>query len=141
MTSTSTPDAVTISVADTGQGMTAEQLAHIFERFYRGEGVRHTNGSGLGLAIAKDLVNAHGGNISAAGFHIVLRADADCFDSRLRANHVSHRGNKLGRKMPMRHQHKTNHQLPRLNSSAVGQSRSLRRPFRFRFRQDHDARA
>jgi len=55
-----------ISVLDTGPGMDAEQMQHIFERFYRGEGVRHTNGAGLGLAIAKDLVNAHGGHISVA---------------------------------------------------------------------------
>jgi signal transduction histidine kinase len=67
VTSTSTPDAVTISVADTGQGMTAEQLAHIFERFYRGDAAREADkgGSGIGLTIAKALAEAHGGSLTA----------------------------------------------------------------------------
>ena len=67
MTSSITPDAVTISVADTGQGMTAEQLAHIFERFYRGDAARESDkgGSGIGLTIAKALAEVHGGNLTA----------------------------------------------------------------------------
>ncbi len=67
VTSASTPDTVTVSVADTGQGMTADQLAHIFERFYRGDSAREADhgGSGIGLTIAKALAEAHGGSLTA----------------------------------------------------------------------------
>jgi two-component system OmpR family sensor kinase/two-component system sensor histidine kinase BaeS len=56
-------DGVMIKVSDTGSGIPAEDLPHIFERFWRGESRRQA-GSGLGLAIAKHLVQAHGGEIS-----------------------------------------------------------------------------
>jgi two-component system sensor histidine kinase BaeS len=55
---------VIIQVADNGQGIAAEDLPNIFDRFWRGESARHS-GSGLGLAIARQLVQAHGGRISA----------------------------------------------------------------------------
>jgi len=57
---------VTITVADTGPGISPEHLPHIFDRFYRVETARASRGSGLGLAIARDIVSAHGGTISAA---------------------------------------------------------------------------
>jgi signal transduction histidine kinase len=55
-------DGVEIRVADTGAGMSAEEVSHIFERFYKGSG---SSGSGLGLTIARSLVEAHGGTIRA----------------------------------------------------------------------------
>jgi two-component system, OmpR family, sensor histidine kinase BaeS len=51
-----------IVVSDTGSGIAATDLPHVFERFYKGGG---SPGSGLGLAIARALVQAHGGEISA----------------------------------------------------------------------------
>jgi signal transduction histidine kinase len=56
---------VEVSVRDTGEGIQAEDLPHIFERFYRGEKSRNrgTGGAGLGLAIARGIVRAHGGEI------------------------------------------------------------------------------
>jgi signal transduction histidine kinase len=51
-----------VSVTDTGGGIAPELLPRIFDRFVRGPGSR---GTGLGLAIAKDVVEAHGGAISA----------------------------------------------------------------------------
>jgi len=57
---------VRITVRDTGEGIPAEDLAYIFDRFWRGDRSRsHARGagSGLGLAIARQLVQAHGGRI------------------------------------------------------------------------------
>ena len=57
---------ISVSVADTGEGIPPEDLPTIFERFYRVDKSRSrtTGGSGLGLTIAKRLVEAHGGKIS-----------------------------------------------------------------------------
>lgn len=77
-------DRVLVEVADTGEGLTAEQLPHVFERFYRGDSARDRDhgGSGIGLTIVKALVEAHGGRITAgsdgpgqgATFTVVLPA-------------------------------------------------------------------
>jgi len=59
---------ILVTVADSGTGITPEDLPHIYDRFYRGERSRKCErggGSGLGLAIAKGLVEAHGGEIWA----------------------------------------------------------------------------
>jgi signal transduction histidine kinase len=57
---------VAIRVRDTGPGIPASALPHIFKRFYRVEAARTSAGAGLGLAIAKELVEAQGGTITVA---------------------------------------------------------------------------
>ncbi len=56
---------VIISVADTGKGICAEDLSHIFERFFQVDKI-HPNGSGIGLSLAKAFVELHGGEITAS---------------------------------------------------------------------------
>ncbi len=51
-----------ITVRDTGEGIAAHDLPHVFDRFKRGA---DTGGSGLGLAIVRDLTEAHGGTVAA----------------------------------------------------------------------------
>ena len=57
---------VQLEVRDTGQGIKADEIAHVFERFYRGESARASRpaGTGLGLAIVKYVAEAHGGTVS-----------------------------------------------------------------------------
>jgi signal transduction histidine kinase/DNA-binding response OmpR family regulator len=57
---------VRIEISDTGRGMTAAELEHVFERFSRGAGSTGTPGTGLGLSIVKSLVDLHGGTIDVA---------------------------------------------------------------------------
>lgn len=61
-----TTDGAEIAVVDTGVGIDAGELPHIFERFYRGSRANEArgSGSGLGLAIARSIVEMHGGSIA-----------------------------------------------------------------------------
>jgi two-component system phosphate regulon sensor histidine kinase PhoR len=56
---------VEFRVADTGVGVSSEELPRLFERFYKADRARRSQGTGLGLAIAKHIVQAHGGRIWA----------------------------------------------------------------------------
>jgi len=58
-------ETVVVAVEDTGDGLTPEAAARMFDRFWRGEASRSSTGSGLGLAIARGLVEAQGGRIWA----------------------------------------------------------------------------
>jgi len=57
---------VEIEVRDTGPGISATDLPHVFERFYRGDPSRSRTGAGLGLSFARAVARAHGGEITAA---------------------------------------------------------------------------
>lgn len=56
----------TVTVKDTGIGIPEEEMSHIFERFFRGEGPRAMQiaGTGLGLSIVKEIVELHGGRVT-----------------------------------------------------------------------------
>jgi signal transduction histidine kinase len=54
---------VVVTVADTGEGVSPQDVGRLFDRFYKGA---ESRGSGLGLAIAKGIVTAHGGDIQAS---------------------------------------------------------------------------
>lgn len=61
------PGEIQITVRDTGEGISPEELPYVFDRFWRADKSRHRQsgtGSGLGLAIAKQFIQAHGGQIS-----------------------------------------------------------------------------
>lgn len=58
---------VAITVTDSGDGISSEQLPHVFERFYRGDTARdrEQHGSGIGLTISRAIAEAHGGTLEA----------------------------------------------------------------------------
>lgn len=68
----SAPDAVTISVHNSGPGMRAEDREHVFQRFWRADSTKgKTSGaSGLGLAITESIVTAHGGTIDVCSSEV-----------------------------------------------------------------------
>jgi two-component system, OmpR family, sensor histidine kinase BaeS len=60
------PHAVAIHVTDTGRGIPADALPHVFERFYRADPAReHHGGSGIGLTISRAIAHAHRGELTA----------------------------------------------------------------------------
>ena len=54
-----------LTVTDTGPGIAADELPHVFERFWRGRAAGSRSGTGVGLAVVHTLVTAHGGTITA----------------------------------------------------------------------------
>jgi two-component system sensor histidine kinase BaeS len=56
---------VLLQVSDTGPGIPADELPHVFDRFWRGRQASQVSGSGIGLAIAAELAEAHGGQLTA----------------------------------------------------------------------------
>jgi two-component system sensor histidine kinase BaeS len=55
---------VTLTVSDTGIGIPAEHLPHVFDRFYKADRSRSQSGSGLGLSIVKAIIERHGGTVA-----------------------------------------------------------------------------
>jgi signal transduction histidine kinase len=86
LTADAVGDDIVIEVSDTGAGIPPEQLPRIFQKFYQADNQAKASakGTGLGLAIAKEIVEAHGGSITAdseaghgATFRITLPVAAD----------------------------------------------------------------
>jgi signal transduction histidine kinase len=71
-----TPGRVLLTVADSGPAIAAEDLPHLFEKFYRGKGANSVIGTGLGLALVKAMVELCGGTVcvesDAAGNRFVV---------------------------------------------------------------------
>jgi two-component system sensor histidine kinase BaeS len=65
VTTSATPSDALVKVADTGPGIPADELPHVFDRLWRGARARAGGGSGIGLAVVKELVTAHGGTVTA----------------------------------------------------------------------------
>ncbi|MFI6467975.1 ATP-binding protein [Streptomyces sp. NPDC050538] len=65
VTTSATPFEALVEVADTGPGIPADELPHVFDRLWRGARARSAGGSGIGLAVVKELVTAHGGTVTA----------------------------------------------------------------------------
>ena len=59
---------VTLSITNSGLGLTSEELQHVGERFFRGGAARHykIDGTGLGLALCREIVTRHGGRLIAS---------------------------------------------------------------------------
>jgi two-component system OmpR family sensor kinase len=75
---------VVVEVADTGPGIEAEELPHVWEELYRGKGGRGVPGSGLGLALVKAVAERHGGGVnlhSRAGHGTVVSLQLPFEDS------------------------------------------------------------
>jgi signal transduction histidine kinase len=82
ITAQQAPDAVILQVKDTGEGIAACELPHIWERFYRTERAREnpSSGTGLGLALVKELTEAMGGSVGVES----APGEGSCFTIRLR---------------------------------------------------------
>ncbi len=61
----STGDTAVLEVVDTGPGIPADELPHVFDRLWRGRNAHAVTGSGIGLAVVRELITAHGGSVEA----------------------------------------------------------------------------
>ena len=100
--------AVQLSVRDTGAGIAAAQLPHIFERFHRVEGVRARTheGTGIGLALVQELVRLHGGTVtveSVLGQGSVFVVTLPKGSSHLPPDHVARGGTAVPSALPVDH--------------------------------------
>jgi two-component system, OmpR family, sensor histidine kinase BaeS len=71
-------DQAVLDVVDSGPGIPADELPHVFDRLWRGRAAKQVAGSGIGLAVAREIVVAHAGTISAvspegAGTTVTIR--------------------------------------------------------------------
>lgn len=71
-------DSVEVTVANNGDPIPPERAPHIFERFYRARGDQRRSGHGLGLSLARELVTAHGGELT------LIKSDGTWTEFRLR---------------------------------------------------------
>ena len=74
---------VLLRVTDDGEGLSQQALAHVFERFWRGDSARSTQGTGIGLSIVQLTAQAHGGDAAAA----CAPGQGCCFTLRLPQNY------------------------------------------------------
>jgi two-component system sensor histidine kinase BaeS len=58
-------DKAVLEVVDSGPGIPADELPHVFDRLWRGRAAKQVAGSGIGLAVAREIVVAHSGTIAA----------------------------------------------------------------------------
>ncbi len=56
---------VLVRVTDSGRGLRADEIGHVFERFYRADRDDHSGGTGIGLTISRAIARAHGGDLTA----------------------------------------------------------------------------
>lgn len=88
---------ILIEVIDSGIGISAEDLPHVFERFYQGQGSEHQayGGSGVGLTLSQELAKLHGGLITVSSelgkgstFSLLLPSSLRCEDKEMKVHQV-----------------------------------------------------
>jgi CheY-like chemotaxis protein len=109
---------VEIAVSDTGEGLSPEQLAHIFDRFWQADAspARTHGGLGLGLAIARQLAELHGGTLVAES---AGEGQGSTFTVKLPVVPFSRRAGEAVRRHPMLPGEAAGAQMPELESVRV----------------------